>query len=465
MSGQTGRTIGTSQVTPSYPTQKADQMHLPGHRGQRPPIPERRLMAPLPQTPCIEATPAASSQDQASNVGGSSSHMSPSQRALSCASGCAVPVSPHRAESRRSLRSAAVPSYLQPPSVRGRSPAPSSSMPDMGTMRTDDLLQSFPPPPNQPDPPQLRSSRSTPGKRPSWSLFPRANNENEAAIPLQRLHPLQVTPSNPAIHRVDGTNGDPLTPSTVRNFLRETHGRFFTARTSLSNVHDESVSGCDIHARQRSDDNVAHQPTLGSRPPQVVAPGEGGQAQHQPRVVSQCCSRDRDIHTPNAAQLEDMSALTATPTRVVQGPQLCKHKLAKLKGRYEAKPTLHIASSARFDGSNAVAGSDPIVQDHADTGPRNRASLAGTNLTVLPPAPVGNNTIAIPERQINQGAPTPSSPSTPRTVATAPAGTTFVTNPGGSTFAIDPGDPHYRPTARAATFNTLQSGPSEHDRA
>ncbi|KAF2164634.1 hypothetical protein M409DRAFT_25030 [Zasmidium cellare ATCC 36951] len=422
-------------------------------------------MAPLPQAPCRDVTPVGSPQRPTTNTGDTGATLSPSQRALSYASGYAVPVSPRRAASKRALRSAAVPSHLRPPSVPGRSPAPSSSVPDMGTMRTDDLLQSFPQPPSQIQAARLRPSRSAPGKRPSWSLFPKANGDSQRAITLRPLPSLQMSTADPRLREQDEPAGDVSTQSVIRSFLEETHGRFFTARTSLTNVNNDYLQCSDRREPQQPSETANQLSSL--RVPGLHAPdpiqSESERATAQPEGITQDCTERIDPEF-DAVRPENAAVLTATPTRVIQDPQLCKHKLAKMQAALQTRPMLHIAGSARFDGSNAspISAPEPIAQDHAAFDPRNRTSIASTNLTVLPPAPVGS-AAATAEPQAN--AVGTSSPSAPQTVAAAPAGTTFVTNPGGSTFAISPYDPHYRPTTRAATFSTLQSGPSEHDRA
>lgn len=465
VSGQTGRTIGNPQPYPINTTYKTDVLHLPCHQhSQRPPIPGRRLMAPLPQAPDRAATPGDSSQVQTSTNVQFNAPMSPSQRALSHASGHAVPVSSHRASSKRALRTTAVPSHLRPPSLHGRSPAPSSSVPDMGTMRTDDLLQSFPTPPNRPDTPQLRTSRSAPGKRPSWSLFPGATRENHDAFALRPLPPLRVVKFWPSTERVDGSDDLRFKQDVVQDWLEDTQDGSLAATTSTSNGNAAVVTS-DRHQHQPSNENINRQASIRAHASRSAVPckNASGQAATQHGNVSGALVRSGT--STSTARSQNPAVLTASPTRIIHGPRLCKHKLAKAKARQDATPTLHVARSARFDGSNAPppAASEPIAQDHAETGPRSRASIASTNLTVLPPAPVGNNPAR--EGQANQIGATPSSPSAAQTLANAPAGTTFVTNPGGSTFAIDPGDPHHRPTARAATLNTLQSGPGEHDRA
>ncbi|KAK4502799.1 hypothetical protein PRZ48_006225 [Zasmidium cellare] len=468
VSAQTGRTIGSSQLHVFNTTQKPNATTSTGAYSQRPPIPERRLMAPLPQAPCREDNPVGNPQGattSTASTGDSNATMSLSQRALSYASGYAVPVSPHRVASKRALRSAALPSHLRPPSVHARSPAPSSSVPDMGTMRTDDLLQSFPQPPSQLDPPRLRPSRSAPGKRPSWSLFPRANGDESRAVALRPLPSLPTTAPEVDTDGRNAPDADALTSSVIRSFLEETHGRFFTARTSLTNVNYGQRQSSDRHERQQLNESTNQLPSPASRAHHAsgLAQDESELATAQLEGVTHAQEQTTQPEL-DAARPENSAMLTATPTRVIQGPQLCKHKLAKMQAARQTRPMLHVAASATFDGSNAspVAATEPIAQDHADFGPRIRTSLASTNLTVLPPAPVGS-TAATAEPQANAAG--ASSPSAPQIVATAPAGTTFVTNPGGSTFAISPYDPHYRPGTRATTFNTLQSGPSEHDRA
>lgn len=455
VSGQTGRTIGNpQQPDPFRNTQKTHPTTCNGAYNQRPPIPERRLMAPLPQAPCRDVTPVRSPQGVTTSTGDSNATMSPSQRALSCASGYAVPVSPHRVASKRALRYAAVPSHLRPPSEHGQSPAPSSSVPDMGTMRTDDLLQSFPPPPSQIDRPNLRPSRSVPGKRPSWSLFPRANGDREQAIALQPLPPRTTPSANTCEHSHDD---DALTQSVIRSFLEETHGRFFTARTTLGNVHSGLLQADDRREEQQCTASANRLPPPATRALRAPDQTDRDSAREtvQPQFVTQPRA-DTAGQSCLAARAENAAVLTATPTTIVQGPQLCKHKLAKIQAARRPSPMLHVAGSATFDGSNAspIMASDPIAQDHAVFGPRTRTSLASNNLAVLPPAPVGS-AVANAEPQANAiGA---SSPSPPQMVAIAPQGTTFT---------IHPDDPHYRGAARAATFNTvLSGGPSEHDRA
>lgn len=465
VSGQTGRTIGNPQPPdPFRNTGKTHSTTVSSAYSQRPPIAERRLMAPLPQAPCRDVTPVESPRGETTSTCDSNATMSPSQRALSYASGYAVPVSSHRVASKRALRSAAVPSHLRPPSDHGRSPAPSSSVPDMGTMRTEHLLQSFPPPPSQNDQPKLRPSRSVPGKRQSWSLFPRANGEREQTIALQPLP--SPTTSNVNPHQRNDLEDDALPQSVIRSFLEETHGRFFTPRTPLSNVNSGFLQTSDRREEQQCSASANRLPSPAIRALHAPHQTESDSVRDtvQPQLATQCHT-DTIGRLHPGARTENAAVLTPLPTTVVQGPQLCKHKLAKIQAARRARPMLHVAGSATFDGSNAspIVASDPIAQDHAVFGPRTRTSLTSNNLTVLPPAPVAS-AVTNPEQQANAVGPSP--PSASQMVAIAPPGTTFVTNAGGSTFAIHPDDPHYRPTARAATLGTMQSGgPSEHDRA
>lgn len=295
-----------------------------------------------------------------------------SLRALRHASQNAVPVSSLRASVQSGARSAAIPAHIRTPSIVERVPIPTSRRPEIGTMRTAELFESFPSPPGL----QQRPQRVQPRKRSSWSLFPASGGVEDIG---------QRPPD--AQKRQALTNSDESTASNVA-IRGESQARY---RHSGVPYDPERVS---LRAFDQEREDPVEYGILGAGPTMI----EPSHRTESERAILNGARRfstrlDAPIPNPSIHSRPQISEnRDPAVTRRHEPRQLCKHRLAKLRSLQKKHPDL---LSPTYDATHLDGTSTPnppsqtIAQDYAFTGPsistQARASISPLQQVVRPP--------------------------------------------------------------------------------
>lgn len=341
-----------------------------------------------------------------------------SLRALRYAGQHAVAVSAHRASAQASTRSAAVPLNIRTSPSFDRAPDLISPSPDMGTMRTVDLFESFPSPPTQ----QLARSQMQTAKRSSWSLFPSSDRYEGTMDDLPRPRKRQA----PADSEESGA---------VNVAIRgESQARYRHSGTPIYDPDGVSLRSID---REYSNENEVGSSDL------AMARSTSRRRTESQRAISNGALRfSTRLESPTrntfstSVPIQNVEYQSPLRRKSSETHQLCRHKLAKLRSLQKKYPNLVPATydTTHLDGaSSPISPPPPIVaQDYAFAGPsistRARASIAPVQPLDRPPTT-----------------------------------TTFVTAPNGATTFTT--SPTIEPFGRSSTLASVQSASTMPGRA
>ncbi|CAK3879750.1 Hypothetical predicted protein [Lecanosticta acicola] len=301
----------------------------------------------------------------------------------------------------------------------GRSSVPPKSATNVGTVRTAELLESFPAPPQQTnaegcDNETVRPPRS----RPAWSLFPSTNRRSPLPWQFDPVSRLRKRYANQSVDGSADRNADESAVSA--GYVRgEAQSRYRHSGTPLYDAERASLCSFDRDQQERrggGGDGARASLALGTRALQH-------RASENDRAVSNGAHRfsstSRPPTSPRQIVVDGNTFTLCTPDNTqrqldheVQKPQVCRHRQAKLQKRTVRYPVTgldRLANSALFDGS-ASSPTEPGIAtaDHCTPAPTEAPSSSNP-----PPAP--------PPPEITRLSLTPT---TAQTLDSAPSGTT-----------------------------------------
>ncbi|KAK4623985.1 hypothetical protein CLAFUW4_05801 [Fulvia fulva] len=352
----------------------------------------------------------------------SSMEVSPSERSLRYATMNAVPASPEMIISCAARRTAAIPRSARSSNACSTSPVSTSRVIATDTVRTDELLSSFPAPPVPWDAARPgRLARSTlPQKRPSWSIFPRSaprTDQDIAPASKQPRSAISCGVSSVVQGRSIASNAGSSSPQ----WRGESWNRDRHSGVPLNGVATTSLHSFDRRSERQSGESASAQAS--SLRTRALHGPASDRSENQRAIVNGAHRYNRGRAVPGelavfAPSVDTAKSLTpdqlTDPTPVIQGPSFCKHRLAKLKARQLHIPSPHVVGLATFDGSN---GASEVPSSHSIDAPS-----TGVHTSTPVPSPTRQ-----PETHIG-GAPTTGSAT--ETLTTAASDPMLVSNTG-----------------------------------
>ncbi|EME44863.1 hypothetical protein DOTSEDRAFT_52298 [Dothistroma septosporum NZE10] len=343
--------------------------------------------------------------------------VSPSQLSLRYAADNAIPASPEMVCSHFSRRNARLPKTLSRPSnERSRSLARAQTTGPADSVRTDELLQSFPTPPAQGEN-DRRVKDKPPPKRDLWSVFPTSTSHRCGDMTSNPRQPRFADPrATHAVNRQHSQAADCDLSAPVGEELPSRHRHLEVPFDDANNV---SLHRLDRRQERHSGEScLSVTPSLGTRALQ----GPTSERTENERAVANGalrydCGSAGICDNLAGSTLPDSTSKLSRPYRiappshatpVIRGPPCCRHKSAKLKARLQSSSLPRMDDFAIFDGS---------------TGPSEVAPAQGIEVP----------SITMPTSNVVQ-IPTPASAAV--TFATAASDLTHVSSTGGTVAAM-----------------------------